>query len=136
MPKAQECTDNFILTKKLFLAGLRGLQSISNPVERPCSEKVLIFNKCISGLMSNLIKKSWTDSSRQVSHKHEKEMVIHVASTFYAFCQKLTALALRYQTEIEFVQYQMRSGRCNSAACVMDIPCLLTKGGFKSERAG
>ena len=26
----------FILTKKLFLVGLRGLQSISNPVERPC----------------------------------------------------------------------------------------------------
>ena len=90
------------------------------------SEKVLISSRCISGLMSNLIKKSWADSSRQVSHKHEKEMVIHVASTFYAFCQKLTALALRYQTEIEFVQYQMRSGRCNSAACVMDIPCLLT----------
>ena len=37
MPKAQECTDNYIFTKKLFLAGLRGLQSISNPVERPCS---------------------------------------------------------------------------------------------------
>ena len=40
MPKAQECTDNFILTKKLFLAGLRGLQSISNPVERPCTRWV------------------------------------------------------------------------------------------------
>ena len=26
----------FILTKKLLLVGLRGLQSISNPVERPC----------------------------------------------------------------------------------------------------
>ena len=36
MPKAQECTDNYIFTKKLFLAGLRGLQSISNPVEKPC----------------------------------------------------------------------------------------------------
>ena len=39
MPKAQECTDNYIFTKKLFLAGLRGLQSISNPVERPCRLK-------------------------------------------------------------------------------------------------
>ena len=39
MPKAQKCTDNFILTKKLFLAGLRGLQSISDPVERPCTEQ-------------------------------------------------------------------------------------------------
>ena len=26
------------------------------------SEKVLISNRCISDLMSNLIKKSWTDS--------------------------------------------------------------------------
>ena len=26
------------------------------------SEKVLIYNRCISGLMPNLIKKSWTDS--------------------------------------------------------------------------
>ena len=25
-------------------------------------EKLLISNRCISGLMSNLIKKSWTDS--------------------------------------------------------------------------
>ena len=37
MPKPQEYTDIFILTKKLFLVGLWGLQSISNPVERPCS---------------------------------------------------------------------------------------------------
>ena len=37
MPKPQEYTDTFILTKKLFLVGLRGLQSISNPVERPCT---------------------------------------------------------------------------------------------------
>ena len=36
MPKPQEYTDTFILTKKLFLIVLRGLQSISNPVERPC----------------------------------------------------------------------------------------------------
>ena len=27
------------------------------------SEKVLISNRCISGLIPNLIKKSWTDSS-------------------------------------------------------------------------
>ena len=36
MPKPQEYTDTLILTKRLFLVGLRGLQSISNPVERPC----------------------------------------------------------------------------------------------------
>ena len=36
MPKPQEYTDTFILTKNLFLVGLLGLQNISNPVERPC----------------------------------------------------------------------------------------------------
>ena len=37
MPKPQKYTDTFILTKKLFIVGLRGLQNISIPVERPCS---------------------------------------------------------------------------------------------------
>ena len=37
MPKPQEYTDTFILTKKLFLVGLRGLRSISNLVKRPCT---------------------------------------------------------------------------------------------------
>ena len=33
------------------------------------SEKVLIFARCISGLMPNLIKKSWTDSKGQLISK-------------------------------------------------------------------
>ena len=37
MPKPQKYTDIFILTKKLFIVGLQGLQNISTPVERPCS---------------------------------------------------------------------------------------------------
>ena len=37
MPKPQEYTDTFILTKKLFLVGFHGLQSMSKPIERPCS---------------------------------------------------------------------------------------------------
>ena len=37
MPKPQKYTDTFILTKKLFIVGLRGLQNISIPVERPCT---------------------------------------------------------------------------------------------------
>ena len=45
MPKPQKYTDTFILTKKLFLVGLRGLQSISNPVERPCNSSDLIKPK-------------------------------------------------------------------------------------------
>ena len=40
LPKPQEYTDTFILTKKLFLVGLRGLQNISKPVERPCTPNV------------------------------------------------------------------------------------------------
>ena len=31
-------THTFILAKKLFLVGLRGLQSMSNPVEGPVSQ--------------------------------------------------------------------------------------------------
>ena len=38
MPKPQKHTDIFIITKILFSDGLRGLQSISKPVERPCIE--------------------------------------------------------------------------------------------------
>ena len=37
MPKPQEYTDTFILTKKLFLVGLLGLQSGANQYERPCT---------------------------------------------------------------------------------------------------
>ena len=37
MPKPQKYTDIFILTKKLFIVGLQGLQNISIPVERPCT---------------------------------------------------------------------------------------------------
>ena len=33
------------------------------------SEKMLISNRCISGLMSNLIEKSWTDSSQKLRKK-------------------------------------------------------------------
>ena len=36
MPRPQEYIDTFILIKKCFLVGLRGLQSMSNSVERPC----------------------------------------------------------------------------------------------------
>ena len=41
------------------------------------SEKVLISNRCISGSMSNLIKKSWTDSNCALAYalwlKHAKD---------------------------------------------------------------
>ena len=44
MPKPQKYTDTFILTKKLFIVGLRGLQNISIPVERPCKRSLSPFN--------------------------------------------------------------------------------------------
>ena len=50
MPKPQEYTDIFILTKKLFLVSLRGLQNISNPVERPCNQSGDFVNYLSSGL--------------------------------------------------------------------------------------
>ena len=53
MPKPQKYTDTFILTKKLFLVGLRGFQNISNPVERPC-----IFGLKSPGLKSPGLKNS------------------------------------------------------------------------------
>ena len=34
------------------------------------SDKMLIFNRCISGLMSNLIKKSWTVSNQHLGFTH------------------------------------------------------------------
>ena len=36
------------------------------------SEKVLISNRCIRGLMPNLIKKSWTDSIPEVDNFKKK----------------------------------------------------------------
>ena len=41
------------------------------------SEKVLISNRCISGLMSNLIKKSWTDSTAQLHGHYGMKTVCH-----------------------------------------------------------
>ena len=51
MPKPQKYTDTFILTKKLFIVGLRGLQNISIPVERPC--KMQAFCQRINMLKGN-----------------------------------------------------------------------------------
>ena len=60
MPKPQKYTDTFILTKKLFIVGLRGRQNISIPVERPCIFCVDIFqvlNEMKGTYMNNKNKK-------------------------------------------------------------------------------
>ena len=51
MPKPQKYTDIFILTKKLFIVGLQGLQNISIPVERPC----IILHGLLTVLAQQLI---------------------------------------------------------------------------------
>jgi hypothetical protein len=43
MATPREYTDAFIRTKKLFLGGLRGLQSNSKQYERPCNKKIINF---------------------------------------------------------------------------------------------
>ena len=39
------------------------------------SEKIFISNRCISGLMSNLIKKSWTVSKNHICIKDDDALV-------------------------------------------------------------
>ena len=55
MPKPQKYTDTFILIKKLFLVGLIVLQSMSKPVERPCSttQNTLKYLKTYSADLPN-----------------------------------------------------------------------------------
>ena len=42
------------------------------------SEKMLISTRCIHGFMSNLIKKSWTDSNRAVSPLYSETLLYKV----------------------------------------------------------
>ena len=60
------------------------------------SQKVLISNRCISGLMSNLIKKSWTDSNPACSLQHF-EIFIHLPC--------FTFISLYYLDYISFLDF-------------------------------
>ena len=51
------------------------------------SEKMPIFPRCMHGFMSNLIKKSWTDSTRQ---RRKKEKAIRIFGDFL-YCALCTA---------------------------------------------
>ena len=66
MPKPQKYTDTFILTKKLFIVGLRGLQNISIPVERPC--------KC--GQIYGLAQKIWNGTKHFGTCKRTRHMEV------------------------------------------------------------
>ena len=64
------------------------------------SEKVLISNRCISGLMSNLIKKSWTDSNVHMhyagqSHVHLNWCEITDLIPNNIWC-RITVLKIKY----------------------------------------
>ena len=63
MPKPQKYTDNLILIKKLFLVGLRGLQSMSNPIGRPCRKSFW------SRLNQFLVRKSKIVQSSKSIHR-------------------------------------------------------------------
>ena len=54
---------DYLLTMCLIFSALFII--LVSPTMTLFSEKVLISNRCISGVMSNLIKKSWTDSNVQ-----------------------------------------------------------------------
>ena len=47
------------------------------------SEKVLISNRCISGLMSKLIKKSWMDSTETLGREERRKRPSAFLGTFF-----------------------------------------------------
>ena len=57
MPKPQEYTDTFIITQKLFLVCLWGLQNLSKGVETPCTTRALqVTTRCCVGRFCNTFK--------------------------------------------------------------------------------
>ena len=56
MAAPQEYTDAFIITKKLFLGGLPGLQSNSKRYERPCKNRMRVWSKIIHPFICSLNK--------------------------------------------------------------------------------
>ena len=48
------------------------------------SDEMLISHRCIHGLMPNLIKKSWTVSTRDEATRNGDEMLSEVAFLFYS----------------------------------------------------
>ena len=52
MPKPQEHADIFIIIKKLFLVGLRGLQSMSNRFQTPY--KTRYYEKIVDRMLEDI----------------------------------------------------------------------------------
>ena len=51
------------------------------------SEKVLISNRCISGFMSNSIKKSWTDSTKELTGTKKQDLKTKVSYFSNPICK-------------------------------------------------
>ena len=65
------------------------------------SEKMLISNRCISGFMSNLIKKSWTVSNLGVKPQTHEE-VVECFFVSDVTTQKWKGLVPYYCTRVDF----------------------------------
>ena len=67
------------------------------------SEKVLISTRCIHGFMSNLIKKSWTDST--VHGVHKKNIPDPRGMSHYTFRDgmKIPKIMTRFFTSLLFI---------------------------------
>ena len=106
MPKAQECTDNYILTKKLFLAGLRGLQSISNLVERPCT----IIDSQIN---DTLIHSNLQESEKVKRNIENNENTGHFSNNLRAYLRRLSKLLCL------FFSYFSRRRAFQNRSCIL-----------------
>ena len=71
-----------------FVGSVHNFGKSDNAMTR-FSEKMLIFTRCIHGFMSNLLKKSWTDSD--VCRKSRLEVAMYVVCTIvHDFIQPYT----------------------------------------------
>ena len=105
MTGPRKYTDAFIIIKKLFLGGLRGLQSISKQYERPCKwldlwSKLVTCFFCFVfwwGSENILLVKNflWTNKNVFWSpiKKQTSDKVMYLTNPVNYFCDQLTELA-------------------------------------------
>ena len=79
------------------------------------SEKVLVSNKCISGLMSDMIKKSWTDSN------------IHISQDTFWFFNTISKWKSQFQITLCLAIWWVRAAGifsfiCYAFSCAMPRP--------------
>ena len=82
------------------------------------SEKVLIFNRCISGLMSNLIKKSWTDFIWE-PYTNESQMLIF----FSVLIMSLSFIQIQNEIASLYINQLSRQIEISLIACQCTFIC-------------